>query len=211
MKSFWSIERAIAFVVAPIASALAGIATQLVSTGQLASTHAPGASYALSGSAVVSTAAMFWKWLHGRQNLQPAFKTLDNVAGEIGHYVGEIPPDERAKLLAEVEGLISNALGVSKGQIARVEAMVTQLHASIADASSTSSSFAPTIVTEVPMPPADWGQNDAAPSSSSPGSQPEPVATPDGPPQSPLPAAPPGVAAPPPVATAAPEQPIVGA
>lgn len=204
MKSFWSIERAVAFVVAPIASALAGIATQLVSTGQLASTHAPGASYALSGSAVVSTAAMFWKWLHGRQALTPTFKALDSVAGEIGHYVGEIPPNERAKLLSEVEDRIGTALGVSRAQIARVEAMVTQLHAAIAGGATT-----PPVVADVPA--ADWGGNDAAPSSSSPGPQPEPVATPDGPPQSPVPAAPPGVAAPPPVATAAPEQPIVGA
>jgi hypothetical protein len=191
------IERAVAFVVAPLASVVAGLGTQVASTGQLASNHAPGASYALSGSAVVATAAMFWKWLHGRQQfatLGPVFNTLDTASDKIGHYVGEINPAERAKLLVDIEGLVEKHLGYTVAQIDELKGIVTGISAAVSTpmVSTPSGNANPASVS--------WSTpNDPAPSS-------------------PPPLTPPVAASPPPAplgapasVTAQPEQPIVGA
>lgn len=65
---FWTIERAVAFVVAPIATAASGWLSAVIATNLPGHPHvSSGGIYAFMATVAAGTAASFIKWLDGRQ------------------------------------------------------------------------------------------------------------------------------------------------
>lgn len=135
-----SIERKVAFIVTPVLTVLAGLVTQVASTGQLASTHAPGGSYALSGLSAAGVAAACWKWLEGRSEFVNLEKEASRwakplepaVMGALKLPEMSLSPDDRAKIITEIESLLTNKGIVTDADIADINHIYTVLRRDIA-------------------------------------------------------------------------------
>lgn len=183
-SQFWSIERAVAFVVAPIATPASGAAALWLGA------HFPGlhvsgpAIYAYAATVSGGVAASFIKWLDGRSkftNMVAAAET--NAMHAASPLIAAIPEHERKSLLADIKGLVSS-------EVAKVAKHIPGGEPASAAPSAAAS---PDVGVLTPEPEPDpWATpNDPAPGTAAPlGAPPQGVdPAPPGPSPSPAPAA----------------------
>lgn len=89
---FWSIERVVAFVLAPLLMAASAYIAILISTRlpghpQVSS----GAVYAFASTMALGVAGVIAKWLHGRQIVLPDQRLLESQVFPVIHQLALIP------------------------------------------------------------------------------------------------------------------------
>lgn len=106
-QQFWSIERVIAFVVAPVVTPLSGALALWLST-HFPGVHVTGAAIAaFAGTTSLGVAGAFIKWLDGRQKFLTTVGTLETHIGELAApIVALVPAKEREGLLRDIEGIV---------------------------------------------------------------------------------------------------------
>ncbi len=135
--TFWSIERAVAFVVGPIVSAGAGWLSLFLANNVPGLPAVPGqAIYGLAGAATLSTAALFHKWLDGRSKQTQALlgqaRSFEHLAQPLLSTAGITPGVESGFIhttLVDLEGLAQHAAakavaGIQKAAPASTEYIV---------------------------------------------------------------------------------------
>lgn len=116
-KQFWSIERVVAFVLAPAATAASGFVAAWL--GKHAVHISGGAVYAYASTVSLGVAGSFIKWLDGRS--KHTLAAINNVQGVIGDalspFVNAIPAADREGLLLDIEGIVAGHIGKLAGKL----------------------------------------------------------------------------------------------
>lgn len=124
---FWSIERFVAFILAPILTAASGYAAILISTKLPGHPKVSGgAVYAFASTMALAVAGVIAKWLHGRQVVLPKQKLLEAQLTPLLSGLDTIPGGHQmiVKLLAGVQ---DEAQTVSAGVAAGIDQRTQEL------------------------------------------------------------------------------------
>lgn len=187
---FWSIERAVAFVIAPLVTPLSG-ALALWLGKHFPGVHVSSTSIAAFASTTsLGVAGGFIKWLDGRQKFVAHVTALESTVGTV---LAPLPVKDRESLLQDIETIIVGHVGRLAKLIRPAGAVVGDSSAAAATASggSAAATFTPANVEQaIPDPAApnaedpSWSvPNDPAPAT--PPDEPAPVGDPSAPQPSP--------------------------